>query len=192
MVFTVLFDVDEKIKDEIINRIVNNEPCESLKEYSEMVSMYKRAYLQLTTENFYDFFKHRKKIDKFVDFNLKSTVSHSKPYYKIQDGKYIVSSSRKCPICSKTIPEDNIEEHIKSDLEQQNKVIVILDSSIRKDNTRLEYESCTVKDIKKDIYDKIGVSVSKLEVYRNADVLGNSVILKNETVIVKQKRRSNK
>lgn len=189
MAFSVLFDIDENIKDEIIKRIVNNE---SFEEYPEVVSTYRRAYLQLKNENFYDFFKHRKKIDKFVDFHLKGTVSHTKPYYKMQDGKYIVSSSRKCPICSKTIPEEDLENHIKSDLEQQNKVIVILDSSIRKDNTRLEYESCTVKDIKKDIYDKIGVSVSKLEVCRNTEVLGNKVILKNETVIVKQKRRSNK
>ncbi|KAF9763305.1 hypothetical protein NGRA_1360 [Nosema granulosis] len=190
MVFSVLFDIEEDIKEEIIKQVIDKTTVNS--KYLEITKAYQRAYLQLSTNKQYNFFKHRKTVTRYIDFKLISTVSHSKPYYKFTDGKYILISSRKCPICGKTIPEEEIEDHIKLELNKQNKVIVILDSSLKKDNTRFEYDSCTVKEIKKDIYDKIGVSVSKLEVLRAEEVLGNNTILQNETVIVKQKRRSNK
>jgi hypothetical protein len=192
MVFSVLSDLDEDTKDEILQKIINNESLDSYSEYSELIESYRRALVQLSTKNQYDFFKHRKKIDNYIEFSLVDTVSHSKSYYIYKEGKYILDYSRKCPICGKAISEENLEEHIKSDLEKQNKVIVLLDSSIDRNQPRFEFESCTVREIKKNIFDKIGVSVSKLEIYKNETLLGNNEILRNETVTVKQKRRSNK
>lgn len=76
--------------------------------------------------------------------------------------------------------------------EFNNKVRVLFDSSIVSKNKILEVEECTVKDLKKFIFDKMGLSVSKQEVCRNEDILNNCVYLNNETVKVRQKRRSNR
>jgi hypothetical protein len=85
---------------------------------------------------------------------------------------------------------DKIQEVEEEDV--SNKVTVLFDSSIVSRGKRLEVEECTVKDLKRFIFDKIGLSVSKQEILRNEDILNNSVHLSNETVLVRQKRRTNR
>lgn len=60
------------------------------------------------------------------------------------------------------------------------------------ENKQIIVDSMSVKEIKNIVYNKIGLSVSKQEVLRNNEVLNNQAILKGETVIIRQKRRSNK
>lgn len=84
------------------------------------------------------------------------------------------------------------EEIKETVVASSNKVLIILDCSIRQGNEVIELDECYVKDAKKLIYDKIGLSVSKQEIYKNDEILNNARYLKNETVILKQKRRTNK
>ncbi|WUR02481.1 ubiquitin-like superfamily protein [Vairimorpha necatrix] len=120
---------------------------------------------------------------KEIRTNYQRALLHLKKDKEISQEKVIIQVD-----CS--IKQGNQKYEIEEI--SQEKVIIQVDCSIKQGNQKYEIEDCTVKEAKKYIYEKLGISISKQEIVKEEEVLNNGRYLKNETVIVRQKRRTNK
>lgn len=177
MSFTVIFSDDEDIKKQIAESTFGENKIIISKNFKQIKKNYERALIHLKNNIFYDFFKFRKRLKNYKYFKLEKELSK------------LNADITKCPLCDEFII--GIHDHLKKDLDDT-KVIVLFDSSVTSENKQMIVEQMSVKEIKNIVYDKIGMSVSKQEVLRNNEILSNNIILKGETVVIRQKRRSNK
>lgn len=177
MAFTVLFSDDEDTKKQIAESIFSGNKIIISKNFNKIKKNYERALFHLKNNIFYDFFKLRKRLKNYKYFKLEKELLYTK------------SEVTKCPICDEFII--GIHEHLKKDL-INSKVTILFDTNVTTENKHIIVDEMSVKEIKNLVYDKTGLSVSKQEVIRNNEILNNHVIVKGETVIIRQKRRSNK
>lgn len=179
------------------------------KNYLIIKENYKKVKAQLELGKIHDFYRFKKKFrrnvyppSKFNRFKLVSILKDCEPYYIFREGRYEKVIDRvvckTCPFCNLSIPEEEIAEHLKTELYNEkgdagtNQVTVVFDKGIRTEYDKLTLDCKDVRTLKKLIYDRTGVSTSKQDIYRGEILLKNTDCLDNETVLVRQRRREQK
>jgi hypothetical protein len=204
MPLTLLFDEDDTVKKEALRSVIDDTAEKADGPHCALRASYAEAYKYLQQAKVYDFLAvHRlmkspeHPLHKYNRFKPVGTLRDSRPYYGFANGKYIaaneVENLKACPFCNECFPESTLSGHMRDELESRQKnVTVMFDKSIRTEYDRLLIECSSVRELKKIVFDRTGVSVSKQEVLRNGVPLGNGESLGQETVVLRQKKRSHK
>lgn len=171
-------------------------------EYVSIRKSYMRAKSQFEEGVVYDFYSMRKRFRRntyplsvFNRFTVIDAPKETEPYYTFKNGSYEramdIVSYKTCPFCNVDFPENEINEHLEMELEteRKNEVTVIFDRSIRTEYENLVFSCPDVITLKRLIYDRTGISVSKQDVYRGENLLRNADTLCSETVFLKQRKR---
>lgn len=178
------------------------------KVYLTMRESYSRVKSQIERGEVYDFYSIRKRfrrnvypLSRFNRFKIVDVLKDSGTSYIFRDGGYEQMSGKAsykpCPFCNIRVQEGEMDEHLRRGMcgqrtEEENKVTVVFDKGIRTEYKTLVLDCKDVRELKKIVYDRTGVSVSKQDVYRGDGLLKNSDILGGETVTLRQKRREQK
>ncbi|AFN83429.1 hypothetical protein EROM_080060 [Encephalitozoon romaleae SJ-2008] len=178
------------------------------KDYLKVRRSYARVVCQIERGEVYDFYKYHRRfrmkshaLSEFNRFKVIETLKENGPCYVFEDECYKEVSSgsgyKRCPFCNEDIGSERINDHLRTrecNLETQgkeeNSVTVLFDKGIKTEYENLVVNCSSVRMLKKIIYDKTGISVSKQDVYRGDTLLKNSDSLNRETVTLKQKKRS--
>ncbi|AFM98712.1 hypothetical protein EHEL_080060 [Encephalitozoon hellem ATCC 50504] len=181
---------------------------EAQKDYLRVRKSYLRVVSQIEKGEVYDFYKYRRRfrrrshsLSEFNRFKVVGILKESGACYVFEDGYYKeVRNSigyKRCPFCNEYIADEKINDHLKarscnSEIqgEEGSHVTVIFDKGIKTEYESLVIDCSNVRMLKKIIYDRTGISVSKQDVYRGDTLLKNSDALGGETVTVKQKKRT--
>lgn len=171
-------------------------------DYLAILESYQRVKSQIERGEVYDFLHMKKKfkrrmhaLSKFNRFEILGTLREEEHLYIFKEGEYErvsgEASYKTCPFCNMDVPSAELAEHLKRRCGQdkEEKVTVIFEEGIRTEYEKLVVDSMDVKALKKMIYDRTGVSISRQEVCRGEEILKNGDVLKNETVVLRQKRR---
>ncbi|ADM11943.1 uncharacterized protein Eint_080060 [Encephalitozoon intestinalis ATCC 50506] len=183
---------------------------EDYKNYIMVKRNYARVVKQIEKGEVYDFYSQRRRfkrkihsLSEFNRFKVVAILKDGSRSYLFEDGRYkeIGQTTRyqRCPFCNENIASEEINNHLRAktcnrelESDEGGRVTVIFDKGIRTEYESLEFNCNNVRMLKKFVYDKTGISVSKQEVYRGETVLKNSDSLGRETVIIKQKKRTQK
>jgi hypothetical protein len=201
MPFTVLFGEEDTVKSRVLESVTGAAEEDAEQSHEMMRRNYRRAHEFLQQKKVHDFLAEQRllrdpghPLHKYNRFRILGTLRDSRPRYEFVDGSYVavreVEGLKTCPFCSECVPEDTLGEHMRAELEsRQRNITVIFDKSIRTEHERLVLECSTVKELKRIVFDRTGVSVSKQDVFRGEVLLGNNESLGHETVVLRQKKR---
>lgn len=201
-----LESVIKGISEEELTFLPND--SETQKDYLKVRRSYARVVCQIEKGEVYDFYKYHRRLkvkshalSEFNRFKVIETLKEDGPCYVFEGECYKeISNStgyKRCPFCNEDIGNEKINDHLRTracNLETQgkeeNNVTVVFDKGIQTEYENLVVNCSSVRMLKKIIYDKTGISVSKQDVYRGDTLLKNSDSLNRETVTLKQKKRT--
>jgi hypothetical protein len=182
-----------------------NSGCGVHSMYSCIKKNYMKVMLQLEGKKLHDFLRLRRRfakknhaISEFCRFKLVATLDSSGPTYELVDGMHretIETKHSRCPFCNMSVPVNAMTMHLKEakcgqeSSATEGKVTVLFDKGVKTEYEQLVFDAMSVRMLKRMVYDRTGVSVSKQTMYRGDTALKNDEIVTNETIVLRQKRR---